>query len=80
MAVRNHGNVYPKRIGILTAYDAQEYKNVSFANYDYEDKLDVEDWTLNKIMSKTGNKKIKICAEEKNGQIIINDILMEKKK
>ena len=69
------GSIHNRWIDILTGYDAQEYKNTLSA----EESPEVRNWTLNRIIKKSGNKEIIISAEENNGKITITDIEHVKK-
>ena len=77
---RSSGEIYEKRINILAGHHAKEYQNVFRTNEDKETQREIGAWLLKRIMNETGNKKIVISAEEKNGKMEITDIKRVKTK
>ena len=71
---RTPGAIYKQKINILTANDADAYKDIFMTSDSHEDQSEIALWTLKKIMRRTGCKQMVIHAEEKNGEITITDI------
>ena len=63
-----------QHVNILTAADAQEYKNIFLLNYSPEETRETARWVLNDILKRRGYKKISITAEEHNGKLTITGI------
>ena len=71
---RTAGLKYQQKIIILTAEDAQEYKNVRVMEKNMNLKNTESQNTLQRILKRTGKQKIIIYADENNEQLTITDI------
>jgi hypothetical protein len=77
---RTRGPIYKQQCVIMTAEDAQEYKNVRVM----EKNLNLGNWesqrVLSEIIKRSGNKNILVYADENNGNLTITDIERVEKK
>jgi len=67
---------YKQKIALLSANDAQIFHNICQAKESYE----IIDWNFNRILEMNKNKRIRIYANENNGNYEITDIELFKSK